>query len=491
MTLVSKTCIRINEKGKWVEDKHPKLPCPQVGDVITHRVRRSFQDVALYYANIIDYARVVMTVVALILMIDENATTDPTSWRNITIAILIFGSVLLDWVDGPVARYFGQSSVMGCGWDWLADIFAQYCLAIWCMYMSQNSTFKLFTVLFTGVEISTGLFDFAVSAQSVYPSQSDSHNVPWYAIVEEWLTPGQVYNNLGTFCWLANTMYPISICLQMHSVIVYSLAPFALLYAWHEVSQLLFIVQNFKETTATLHQQGIEYMRECDSTEIERLKIAYEQTAKTSGSPMAGEPAEDNGDNNASPKKKEITWVNLFNNGKHAPCFDQHPLKQELSDWVRSLVKENYPLEPDRAILSYGFITAPKHGKKDQTWHFDYGEKVSNLFVPMTEVTPKNGTQFIRGTLKTDMPANNYFPEPNEVMRLEGANHMEICQVISKPYTLLKLYPGTCHRGIANGEDYDRVLFFVTTNPTEMDLGESSYSNKEVGSAATAKDKDI
>ena len=34
------------------------------------------------------------------------------------------GNVLLDWVDGPVARHYEQSSVMGCGWDWLADILA-------------------------------------------------------------------------------------------------------------------------------------------------------------------------------------------------------------------------------------------------------------------------------------------------------------------------------------------------------------------------------
>ena len=30
-----------------------------------------------------------------------------------------------------MARHYGQSSVMGCGWDWLADIFAQYNLAGW------------------------------------------------------------------------------------------------------------------------------------------------------------------------------------------------------------------------------------------------------------------------------------------------------------------------------------------------------------------------
>lgn len=486
MALVSKSCIHINEKGKWVDFNHPRLNAPEVGDVIVHKVRRGFFDVWLYYANIIDYARIVMTVVALIMMLDYNATPEPLHWRNITIATLIFGSVLLDWVDGPVARYYGQSSIMGCGWDWLADIFAQYCLAIWCMYMSNNHAFKLFTVLFTGVEISTGIFDFAISATSIYPSQKETNHGPWYTIVEEWLTPGQSYNNLGTFCWLANTMWPISVCLQLPEILSYLLFPFAILYAWHECSQLLFIVQNWKETTATLHQQGMEFVRECSTKEIDLLKQSYSETTSLLGinvpsrglDNIAQEPEDENKDNSDS-NKAEISWINLFHSGKHAAFWAQHPLKKDMDKWVRDLIVENFPNEKDRVILSYGFITAPKNGKIDQKWHLDYAETVSNLFVNMSEVTQKNATQFIRGPLKQPMPEDNYYPNPNEIMNIEGASHLVLNQVISKPFNLFKLYPGVCHRGIGNGENYDRVLFFISTNPTPLDLNEKSYGQTE------------
>jgi phosphatidylglycerophosphate synthase len=63
-----------------------------------------------------------------------------------------------------VARAYGQSSNIGCGWDWLADILAQYNIAIWVMIAEPaGSPLQVFTVLFTTVEISTGLFDFATS----------------------------------------------------------------------------------------------------------------------------------------------------------------------------------------------------------------------------------------------------------------------------------------------------------------------------------------
>ena len=100
--------------------------------------------------------------------------------------------------------------------------------------MQLNSPLAPFVVIFTTVEIATGIFDFAVSAQSIYPFTSDTSKLPWWAIVENWLTPSSSYNKLGTICWLANTAYPISHCLELHEYIVNGLLPLAVLYAWHE-----------------------------------------------------------------------------------------------------------------------------------------------------------------------------------------------------------------------------------------------------------------
>ncbi len=77
--------------------------------------------------------------------------------------------VLYACADGPVARAYNQSSVFGCGADWCADLLAQYCLAVWTSAVLPKSGITTFTVIFTVVEIATGLFDFAISATGVYP----------------------------------------------------------------------------------------------------------------------------------------------------------------------------------------------------------------------------------------------------------------------------------------------------------------------------------
>lgn len=34
-------------------------------------------------------------------------------------AVLVFGSTLLDWIDGPVARAYNQCTIFGSGVDWV------------------------------------------------------------------------------------------------------------------------------------------------------------------------------------------------------------------------------------------------------------------------------------------------------------------------------------------------------------------------------------
>ena len=63
-------------------------------------------------------------------------------------------------------------------------------------------------------------------------------------------------------------------------------------------------------------------------------------------------------------------------------------------------------------------------------------------------------------------------------MGLEKVNHLEVSQIVSKPFNLLKMYPGICHQGIANGEDYDRILFFLSTNTKFINISETSQENK-------------
>ena len=462
MPLLSKNCIRINEKGEWIEDY-----APNIDDIITHRVRKTLQDVVFYYANLIAYIRLVICFISLSLIIGlaDGGKGDPQSWINIIIAILILGISLLDWIACNVASYFGELSVIGTGLRWLGDIFSQFCLAFWCMIISDNIYLKLFAVMFMCMETSIGLFDFAVSAQSIYPISNDYKNPPWYTIVDKSRTNNKTYNYLGILCRLANTLYQISLCLKVESFIIYALAPFVFHYIWQNAAHFLLIVANWKETTSKLHRQGIEFVRECTQKEVELLQESYNATK-----PELIDP-------------DEISWLNLYTNGKFHKSFENSKLKNAMEEWTRNLVVENFPNESDRVILSYGFLYAPKHGKTTQEWHIDYYKDVSNLFIPLSELTLKNATQFIRGPLNYVRTHNietgiTFFPEPNVLMDLEKANHLEVCQIVSKPFNLLKMYPCILHHGIANGEDYDRILFFLSTNPKFINLGEVGQGNK-------------
>lgn len=93
--------LYINQIGKWVSGQ----PNAKKGEMVIHTVRKTWYDVRFFYANMIDYVRVIMGVVALAVIMQAPEF-------RYTIAFLIFGNVLLDWVDGPVARACNQSSVM-------------------------------------------------------------------------------------------------------------------------------------------------------------------------------------------------------------------------------------------------------------------------------------------------------------------------------------------------------------------------------------------
>ena len=176
---------------------------------------------------------------------------------------------------------------------------------------------------------------------------------------------------------------------------------------------------------------------------------------------------------------KEICWYNLYLQGEYSDKFVvMNTLKDEFASWVHALIDEFYPYET-RNIISYGFIHSPKNATRDQPWHLDYGHQVSNLFVPLNELTSiilkqknfsilkiklyclfvyfffpqvHNSTQFIRGPVspKIVMPESNNFAGPNELMRDEGKKWLEVCQIVCKPFMILKMHSSVVHRGRKN-----------------------------------------
>jgi len=144
----------------------------------------------------------------------------------------------------------------------------------------------------------------------------------------------------------------------------------------------------------------------------------------------------------------EISWFNLCLLGAYSETFLNIEQKDAMAAWVKSLISEFYT-EP-RQIVSFGFIHSPKKSKRDQPWHLDYGHQVSNLFIPLNELTIQNSTQFIRGPLSksTRMPESNNFPlGPNGIMKSEGKKWLEVVQIVCKPFMILKLHCSIVHRG--------------------------------------------
>jgi hypothetical protein len=183
-----------------------------------------------------------------------------------------------------------------------------------------------------------------------------------------------------------------------------------------------------------------------------------------------------------------IHWVNLYLN--HAFTVE-HPFREELHAWVTRTVAEAYATWPEVHLLAYGFITNPARNPRTQPFHFDYTRTSSTLFVPLTRVTPENATEFIREPLRrARMDHKAELGNLDQILEAEGCDAIEVVQVICRPYSLLRLRPDTPHRGIANREDYDRVMFIATVDDHDHELAETAhfqYSTEEYGAIPPAR----
>lgn len=134
----------------------------------------------------------------------------------------------------------------------------------------------------------------------------------------------------------------------------------------------------------------------------------------------------------------ETYWRNLFLLNVYNEFYENLSIKKEIDDIVEWLIDEFYK-KPVSLIL-YGFFVAPVNSTTYQTWHYDFDETFSTLFIPLTKLTPKNSTQFIRKKLQQKMPTSSYFDKDlNVIMQKEGVSNMEISQIICEPFSILKL----------------------------------------------------
>jgi len=169
---------------------------------------------------------------------------------------------------------------------------------------------------------------------------------------------------------------------------------------------------------------------------------------------------------------KELFWINVGLNGN---IVTQHPDVLEFNNWVHDIVNEAFSTWKEKHILSYSFIINPKNSTVDQKFHCDYTYSSSNLFIPLTEVTTLNATQYIKTPLKNArMDELNNFGTIEEIMEKEGVDALEIGQMVSKPFRLMKMHSFTPHRGIRNFDNFNRVIFCISVDNFYHELKEKT-----------------
>jgi phosphatidylglycerophosphate synthase len=211
--------------------------------------------VKYFYANIIDYARILICLVC--------AFTIVSDWHW-TSAFLIIGCTLLDWVDGPVARAYGQCSIMGSGWDWAADILCQILqVAWWTRY-----DLSMFPILFVcmAIEVTNLTFDFATTATGKYPVMQYPQP-PGFMKILDWTLQGQSSTTFYIVQWLAYPIYCVGRTLEMalqvepgfQSPVAFLLLinyyiglPLAFSYIWYEAAYGWHIVRSWTEPSRTI-----------------------------------------------------------------------------------------------------------------------------------------------------------------------------------------------------------------------------------------------
>lgn len=226
----------VYSKGRWIK-AGADTPAPAATTI---------GEIWGFYGNVIDYLRVVLVLIA------AWTITLPAP---LTSAALILASILLDWIDGPVARRFDQCTIFGSGVDWLADVLGQVVTLCWWAHLDIR--ILPFVLAFTAVEAALSIFDFATTATGVYPTYEGklARRYNGFFAILDWSMPNATYSPFGTFLWLAYPLFCLVSCLRLAQPAFAPALQFAqaallvpaLLYVWCEVAYLCFLLRNWRE----------------------------------------------------------------------------------------------------------------------------------------------------------------------------------------------------------------------------------------------------
>jgi hypothetical protein len=165
-------------------------------------------------------------------------------------------------------------------------------------------------------------------------------------------------------------------------------------------------------------------------------------------------------------KAGEIFWMNVWQDDTDDNMqLSDKKLAKGLDAFAKACVKRY--CEKGAVLDGYGFIVNPI-GSKTQNWHVDYTTDAAAVWIPLTQFTDKNATQFV--LLPEDTPdavlegiaANVYDVDLDKV--IAGVGHLKIEQIAAKPMSVLYMGRGTLHRGITNTGPDHRGAFYVSVH---------------------------
>ncbi len=160
---------------------------------------------------------------------------------------------------------------------------------------------------------------------------------------------------------------------------------------------------------------------------------------------------------------KDIFWINFWQRSDPGVKIADIPEWDYLCQWANQILQEHYP--DDTTLDSFGIIMNPI-GSPDQYWHIDYGGGYSTVFVPLTEISTLNATQYISmpSPVSDDVKKEIYSDIDNiNFNKLASiVSCIEVKQKIAPPFSILKMDFGCIHRGISNRDKYHRVLYWMS-----------------------------
>lgn len=174
----------------------------------------------------------------------------------------------------------------------------------------------------------------------------------------------------------------------------------------------------------------------------------------------------------------EAYWYNVWSDGKYNISVKD---VNGLQAFLEILTAELFPEWSCRSLVSVSIIVSPVGMRTTQPWHLDYTGTEGHCLIPMTPFTTGNATQFVRGQwtgpVLEHLKTVTGVPLLEEVLQRSDREFVEMSQVICPSYSVLRMVPGTLHRGIANMESFDRVMLCIVVNTSPIVIAESAVSS--------------